>query len=197
MAEAPRKPLFDDDPLSGLAQTVDCSDTSEPNSPIRSPKQLPFSSTGSPSTTQLSKRQSSLERKSISGSFQAPVRSKVVSDMENPLSDAMSDKYDARTFKVTKENLIIRKEDELRIVASLHKAARKQTNGSIFSVVVDLSKTGTLGIGVKDLPDHVLAVSMLKRDNCQPGAGEDAGTSYIHIYALHRFDRLLLSRFLL
>ena len=42
-------------------------------------------------------------------------------------------------------------------------------------MVVDLSKTGTLGIGVKDLPESVLAVSMLKRENGCPGAGEEAG----------------------
>lgn len=86
----------------------------------------------------------------------------------------MLDEYDPVLF-VTKENLSIRKEDEARIVAALHSAARKQSTGSIYSVVVDLGKTGTLGIGVKDLQDHVLAVSMLKRENCCPGAGEDAG----------------------
>eukprot|EP01034_Spumella_vulgaris_P023345 gene23345-29558_t len=34
---------------------------------------------------------------------------------------------------------------------------------------------GTLGIGVKDLTDNILAVSMLKRENNQPGPGEEAG----------------------
>jgi hypothetical protein len=74
-----------------------------------------------------------------------------------------------------RENLTIRKEDEARVVASMHNAARKQTSGSIYSVVVDISRTGTLGIGVKDLTDQVLAVSMLKRENGIPGAGELAG----------------------
>lgn len=101
-------------------------------------------------------------------------RQKVTSETEDPLSEKMLNSYDPVLFK-RNENLSIRKEDEARIVAGLHSAAKKQSTGSIYSVVVDLSKTGTLGIGVKDLADHVLAVSMLKRENCSPGAGEDAG----------------------
>lgn len=101
-------------------------------------------------------------------------RAKVTSETEDPLSQAMLNSYDP-VLRVTKENLTIRKDDEARIVAGLHSAAKKQTTGSIYSVVVDLGKTGTLGIGVKDLADKVLAVSMLKRANCCPGAGEDAG----------------------
>lgn len=102
-------------------------------------------------------------------------RSKVISEAEDPLSQAMLNSYDP-VLRVTKENLTIRKDDEAKIVSGLHSAAKKQTTGSIYSVVVDLGKTGTLGIGVKDLTDQVLAVSMLKRENCCPGAGEDAGT---------------------
>lgn len=101
-------------------------------------------------------------------------RLKVVSDTEDPLSEKTLSSYEP-VLTVTKENLTIRKDDEARIVAALHSASKKQTTGSIYSVVVDLGKTGTLGIGVKDLTDHVLAVSMLKRENCTPGAGEDAG----------------------
>jgi hypothetical protein len=104
----------------------------------------------------------------------ATERQKVSSEADDPLAQKVADDYDPVQF-VTKENLSIRKEDETRIVAALHNAAKKQCTGSIYSVVVDLGKTGTLGIGVKDLPDHVLAVSMLKRENCCPGAGEDAG----------------------
>ena len=115
-------------------------------------------------------------RASVSSSrYSAPARSKIVSDNDNPLSQKMLNSYDSGTMRVTKENLTIRREDEVRIVASIHNAAKKQATGAIYSVVVDLGKTGTLGIGVKDLADSVLAVSMLKRENCCPGAGEDAG----------------------
>jgi hypothetical protein len=117
-------------------------------------------------------------RSSMNGSSRLSVkeRLKVTTETEDPLSRVMLDSYDP-VMRVTKENLSIRKEDEARIVAALHSAAKKQTTGSIYSVVVDLGKTGTLGIGVKDLGDNVLAVSMLKRENCCPGAGEDAGKS--------------------
>lgn len=74
-----------------------------------------------------------------------------------------------------KANLMIRLEDEIRIVASIHDAAKRLTTGSIYSVLVDISKTGTLDIGVKDLNENVLAVSLLKRENNKPGAGEAAG----------------------
>ena len=115
-----------------------------------------------------------LEKRTPSSRLSVKQRSKVLSDTEDPLSRLMLDSYDP-VMRVTKENLTIRKDDEAKIVAGLHNAAKKQATGSIYSVVVDLGKTGTLGIGVKDLADNVLAVSMLKRENCCPGAGEDAG----------------------
>lgn len=52
------------------------------------------------------------------------------------------------TSTVKKECLSIRVEDEVRIVNSLASAAKKQATGSVFSIKVDISKTGTLGIGV-------------------------------------------------
>ena len=73
------------------------------------------------------------------------------------------------------ESLTIRTSDETRIVAAMANAAKRQTTGTVFSVKVDISKTGTLGIGVKDLTDNILAVSMLKRSNGECGAGETAG----------------------
>ena len=73
------------------------------------------------------------------------------------------------------ESLTVRPEDEIRVSASLVEAAKKHATGGIFSVKIDMRKTGTLGIGVKDLPDKLLVVSMLKRTNSQPGAGESAG----------------------
>lgn len=81
--------------------------------------------------------------------------------------------------KVKKENLTIRQEDEVRIVTGMHSAAKKQTTGSIYSVVVDISRTGTMSIGVKDLSDNILAVSMLKRENGMPGPGEEAGEYFL------------------
>ena len=125
----------------------------------------------------LSTSSSTVDRRVAATSVRitAPARSKIVSDNDDPLSKKMLDTYEQNSVRITKENLTIRKEDEARIVAALHNAARKQTTGSIYSVVVDLGKTGTLGIGVKDLADSILSVSMLKRENCCPGAGEDAG----------------------
>lgn len=81
--------------------------------------------------------------------------------------------------KTRKANLTIRHEDETRIVSSLQDAGKKLTSGSLYTVVVDISRTGTLDIGVKDLTDNVLAISLLKRENNIPGSGEAAGTVYI------------------
>jgi hypothetical protein len=101
---------------------------------------------------------------------------------EDPLSrlpNAINDNVYENLPKIKKENLTIRLEDEARIVAGMSSAAKKQTTGAIFSVVVDISKMGTLGIGVKDLSDNILAVSMLKRENNQPGPGEEAGNKLV------------------
>lgn len=105
------------------------------------------------------------------------LRSKIPSDsIEDPLSHASEADYDTIVQSVHRmENLTIKKADEIRIVASLYNAARKQTTGSIYSVIVDISETGTLSIGVKDLKENVLAVSMLKRVDTHPGPGEAAG----------------------
>jgi len=111
-------------------------------------------------------------------STSVPVRSKIPSDsLEDPLSHASEVDYDTTTIAQSSvvENLAIKKADEIRIVASLYNAARKQTTGSIYSVIVDISETGTLSIGVKDLKENVLAVSMLKRLDTRPGPGEAAG----------------------
>ena len=77
--------------------------------------------------------------------------------------------------KTRKANLTIRLEDETRIVNSLQDAGKKLTTGSLYSVVVDIGRNGTMDIGVKDLADNILAVSLLKRENNIPGAGEVAG----------------------
>lgn len=104
----------------------------------------------------------------------APARSKVLSELEDPLSQSVLFNSDYIPTKRV-ENLTIKKEDEIRIVASLYNAARKQTTGSIYSIVVDIGSSGALNIGVKDFKENILAVSMLKRENNCPGAGELAG----------------------
>ena len=52
------------------------------------------------------------------------------------------------SIPITKENVITSLEDEERIAGSLINASKKQATGSVFSVKVDISKTGTLGIGI-------------------------------------------------
>ena len=54
-------------------------------------------------------------------------------------------------------------------------ASKKKTSGSFYSVPVALLASGKMGIGVKDLSHHILAVSMLKRSNGEPGPAEVAG----------------------
>lgn len=76
---------------------------------------------------------------------------------------------------VTMECLSIRLADEVRIVSAMVDAAKKKTSGSIFSVKIDISRVTSLSIGVKDLQDSMLVVSMVKRSNGFPGAVEQAG----------------------
>jgi hypothetical protein len=75
----------------------------------------------------------------------------------------------SKSGQQTIESLTIRVADEVRIVSAMANAAKKQTTGTVFSVKVELSVNGTLGIGVKDLATSILAVSMLKRTNNQLG----------------------------
>jgi hypothetical protein len=99
-------------------------------------------------------------------------RMKVTQDNEDPLSPAADFTSNS---SVTTESLVIKLADEVRIVAAMANAAKRQTTGSLFNVKVELSKSGALGIGVKDLSGNLLAVSMLKRTNGHLGAGESAG----------------------
>ena len=103
-----------------------------------------------------------------------PIQNYETSPIQSSPYEASPIQYDG--VKGTKtESLTIRATDETRIVAAMANAAKRQTTGTVFSVKVDISKTGTLGIGVKDLTDNILAVSMLKRSNGECGAGENAG----------------------
>ena len=54
-------------------------------------------------------------------------------------------------------------------------ASKRKTSGSFYSVAVHLLESGKMGIGVKDLSDNILAVSMLKRPNGRSGPAEKAG----------------------
>ena len=110
--------------------------------------------------------------------------SKLNSPSDDPLSkesinlnnnDTNSIGITTSVTKIKTESLTIRLSDELRIVNAMNDAAKCKTSGTIFSVRVDLSKATSLCIGVKDLPDKLLAVSMLKRINGVIGPVETAG----------------------
>jgi hypothetical protein len=81
----------------------------------------------------------------------------------------------SESTRVKTESLTIRLTDELRIVGAMADAAKKKTSGVIFTVRIDTSKSASLCIGVKDLQDKLLAISMLKRVNGVPGPVEQAG----------------------
>ena len=79
-----------------------------------------------------------------------------------------------KTYKI--ESITLNVADEARIEAAVINANKKQTTGSVFSVRIDIKKSaGVLAIGVKDLNQGVLAVSMLKRRDGEKGPGEEAG----------------------
>jgi hypothetical protein len=74
------------------------------------------------------------------------------------------------------ENITLRPADEIRIEQAMMNADKKQSTGSVFSVRINIEKSrGVLGIGVKDLSNGILTVSMLKRKDSLPGPGESAG----------------------
>lgn len=102
---------------------------------------------------------------------------------ENPLEKGVAHSVSTTTItqpdpissKQKTESLTIRPADEIRIVAAMQDAAKKKTSGTVFSVRVDIRDAASLQIGVKDLADKLLTVSMLKRINSQPGPVEKAG----------------------
>lgn len=73
------------------------------------------------------------------------------------------------------ESLTLRSSDEHRVAAAINEASKMKKTGSLFSIIIELSSVGTLGLGVKVLKNNVLAVSMLKRVNGALGPGEMAG----------------------
>eukprot|EP00981_Chlorochromonas_danica_P001373 scaffold292_cov161-Ochromonas_danica.AAC.11 len=67
-------------------------------------------------------------------------------------------------------------EDEMRIVHAIYDTAKKKAKGSVYSVTVDLSHSqGGLSMGMKDLVDGILIVSLLRRADGVPGPAEAAG----------------------
>jgi hypothetical protein len=72
-------------------------------------------------------------------------------------------------------SLTLQLADETRVASAMYEASKKKKTGSIYHLKIDLSSTGTLGLGVKALKNNVLAVSMLKRSYGVLGAGEQAG----------------------
>lgn len=98
-----------------------------------------------------------------------------VSSKDDPLT--VTSHYEAATTAVKDktECLTIKTADETRIVSAMNDVSKNKTQGIIFSVKVDISKVSSLGIGVKDLPDTLLAISMLKRVNGKLGPVESAG----------------------
>eukprot|EP01031_Cornospumella_fuschlensis_P038092 gene38092-46287_t len=100
-------------------------------------------------------------------------RQRVITEQDDPLKADVAISVPKPSKKAS---LSIKLEDEVRIVKALHDAAKKKTSGRIFSVIVDLSQyPHNLSIGVKDLTDQILCVSLLKRSDDMPGAGEQAG----------------------
>jgi hypothetical protein len=73
------------------------------------------------------------------------------------------------------ESLTLRVSDEVRVAAAMYDASKKRKTGSVFSLEIKLSLTGTLGLGVKALKNNMLVISMLKRVNGHLGSGEAAG----------------------
>jgi hypothetical protein len=72
-------------------------------------------------------------------------------------------------------SLILQLADETRVASAMYEASKKKKTGSIYHLKIDLSSSGTLGLGVKALKNNILTVSMLKRSYGALGPGEAAG----------------------
>jgi hypothetical protein len=70
---------------------------------------------------------------------------------------------------------VIKADGGERIKNAIIKAVKKQATISLYSLKVDMSKTTNLGIGIKDISENLLVVSMLKRENGFNGPAEEAG----------------------
>ncbi len=106
------------------------------------------------------------------------------SDRSTPTAtDLQTNSFNSKAFnafKGVKAGPLDTTESE-KLITYIKEAAKKLITGSVYSVKVDISKpsvVGALGLGVKDLSDKLVVVSLLKRtDDLNPeiGAGELAG----------------------
>jgi len=101
-----------------------------------------------------------------------PVQRVKVSQDSDPLAQRVDDDIDSLPKSV---NATLRSSDEARVASAMYEASKKRKTGSIYSVKVQMSETGTIGIGVKVLKNNIMAVSLLKREGGLPGTGEAAG----------------------
>ena len=118
-------------------------------------------------------RESITQRRKSDAFLHIPERSKVISESEDPLSSSAKTEYIHKTAKT--ESLTLKVSDESRIINSIADAAKKKKTGSLYSVVINFSLWGSIGLGVKNLANNFLVVSMLKRRGGQLGPGEAAG----------------------
>ena len=86
-------------------------------------------------------------------------------DVNDYINSSSSSNNNGPEFVTYEESLTIRAEDESRIVSAMSDASKKKTSGSFYSVAIQLLPSGKMGIGVKDLANDILAISMLKRPN--------------------------------
>lgn len=106
-----------------------------------------------------------------------------------PMSRLPDDKKPGSIPKKS-ESLTLRVSDETRVASAIYEASKKRKTGSIYSLSIQLSSNGTLGLGVKALKNNILVISMLKRVGGQLGPGEAAGVrlGYFLFYFLHIFN---------
>lgn len=175
----PRKSLFDDE---DYPQKLDFLKSTEPSQPKQKVSH-PLDDVSVPATNQrwsltagedFSSTSAQPQRRKSDAFLHAPERSRVTSESEDPLSSSAKVEY-APKAPTKSESLTLKVSDESRIVNSITDAAKKKKTGSLYSVAINFSLWGTIGLGVKNLSNNFLVVSMLKRQNGQLGPGEAAG----------------------
>ena len=111
------------------------------------------------------RRQSFSRRKSLS------VHREKITDIADPLRMTAADDV----FSGEVDCLSLSSTDELRVISSINEASKKRMYGTVASVEIDFSSTGSLRLGVKDLHGGILVVSVLKRPDNTVGPGERSG----------------------
>lgn len=105
-------------------------------------------------------------------------RETVSNDIDDPLKKLMEDALEAAAKQqedVLPDVLALTAADEYKIITAITDAAKKITTGTIMSIHIDFSPTGSLRLGVKDLHGGILVVSVLKRTEGKPGPAESSG----------------------